>query len=295
MATPSASRHRDLEQRFVDLEDQVRKLTTEALRSRQRSVTAGDFVVSGGGSVIVKDGGGFRADYANGSEAVRFGPATTSDGRATQALRVRDENQLTVFSAHRTPYDPSQPSYPDGQRVVQVGSSSKPVDLLSCMVGPGTFSMDQYGTVTLDGGSGGGVLIKHSTTASTANCVIGTTGLISRSTSSRRYKRDIAPAVVDVDAALALQPRAFRSKAEVAELGDDAPKHVGFIAEEAADLGLDAWVTTDEDGPESFSYASWCVAQQAIIQRQQQQIDQLTARLDALERATPVTPPLTRT
>lgn len=122
------------------------------------------------------------------------------------------------------------------------------------------------------------------TTTSAANMVIfNTTGEVKRSTSSRRYKRDIAPAEVDVEAALKLIPRAFRSKAEVESEGDEAPLRVGFIAEEAADLGLAQWVDYDKDGPESFSYPLWVVALQAIVRDQQARIEALEARVAALE------------
>ncbi|MBD8869297.1 hypothetical protein [Nocardioides donggukensis] len=71
MATPRAAQHRDLEQRLRDLESKVRELTGVALRRQQLSVTSGDFVVSGGGAVVVQDGGGVRVDYASGSPAVQ--------------------------------------------------------------------------------------------------------------------------------------------------------------------------------------------------------------------------------
>lgn len=120
-------------------------------------------------------------------------------------------------------------------------------------------------------------------TASAANMVhFAVDGTIRRSTSSRRYKQDIAPAEVDVEAALKLTPRIFREKSAVEEHGDEAPVRVGFIAEEAADLGLAQWVEVDKDGPESFSYPLWVVALQAIVRDQQARIEALEARLDAL-------------
>lgn len=71
MATPRAAEHRDLEQRIRDLEDQVRELTGAALRRSQLRVDSGDFVVSGGGSVYVREGGDLIVEHADGSEAVR--------------------------------------------------------------------------------------------------------------------------------------------------------------------------------------------------------------------------------
>lgn len=123
----------------------------------------------------------------------------------------------------------------------------------------------------------GGTYITHTVTGAAANCVIGTTGLIRRSTSSARYKTDITPATVNVDAVLALEPRWFRARDEVTELGDAAPTYIGFIAEDAHDLGLTDWVEYDEQNrPEAFNYATWCVALQAVVRHQQEQIDTLT-------------------
>jgi len=277
MATPYGAIPRDLEQRLRSIEQQLRDVAGAALYRRQLNLTSGDFTVEGGsvtvrggGGVTVEDGGGFVAKYTGGGEAVTFGPATVVDGRSTQALWLKDENVHTVFAALRTPYDAAHPEYPDGQRVVQIGSGSQTVETFYC----------NAATVQFVGLPGN---------AAAANVYVDGNGMLWRSTSSRRYKQDVATAEVDVDAALQLTPRRFRSKAEVEQHGDDAPTHVGFIAEEAADLGLDAWVSEDEQGPESFAYAQWCVAQQAIIRRQQEQLDSqaaqiaaLTARLDAL-------------
>jgi len=127
--------------------------------------------------------------------------------------------------------------------------------------------------VRLKGGAG--TYIDHETTATAANAVITSGGLIRRSTSSRRYKRDISDAEIDPDQALALVPRRFISTI-------DGKEHVGFIAEEAADLGLFEWVTYDDYGPEEFSYAGWAVALQAVCRAQQEQIDELTRKVKSL-------------
>jgi hypothetical protein len=194
MATPSAAQHRDLEQRFRNIEGQLRRLA---------------------GAVATRP-----------------------------ALTVAELNG------------------PDGAEV--------------------RFTPD--GDVDLAPAIGRTVVIGHTTTASGANCYIDTVGNIYRSTSSLRYKQDVSPAVVDTAAVLELQPREYRTRADVAELGDDAPTHVGFIAEEADALGLEPWVVRDPAGePDAFNYAQWCVAQQAVIQQQQAALVALAARVDALE------------
>lgn len=58
MATPRGAEHRDLEQRLRNIEAQLRQVTGAALRRKQLSVTEGDFVVSGGGNIIIKGADG---------------------------------------------------------------------------------------------------------------------------------------------------------------------------------------------------------------------------------------------
>lgn len=124
--------------------------------------------------------------------------------------------------------------------------------------------------------------------AATANAVVGSNGQICKSTSSRRRKTDIEDLSVDAETLLNLRPRQFRSLSPVE---DSDETFVGFIAEEADELGLGHWVGYDDEGrPDSFSYPSWVAALQKIARHQRDQLaaqaDQiaaLSARLDALE------------
>lgn len=70
MATPRGSVHRDLEQRLRDLEAKVQSLTSVALRREQLEVTSGDFVVSGGGGVVIREGGDLVTQYPSGSDCL---------------------------------------------------------------------------------------------------------------------------------------------------------------------------------------------------------------------------------
>lgn len=128
-----------------------------------------------------------------------------------------------------------------------------------------------------------GVKVFPAATAAAANAVIDVNGVIKFSTSSKRYKRDIEVLEVDEDAILALTPRLCRMKTEVEELGDEAPTYPVFIAEEAADLGLHDWVSFDEEGPKTFDYSGFCVAQQLVLRRQQARLVELEERVAALE------------
>jgi hypothetical protein len=125
-----------------------------------------------------------------------------------------------------------------------------------------------------------GTTVSVGTTSSGANGYIDPVdGRLLRVVSSRRYKQDIEAADVDVDQALQLQPRRFRIRTDVEQHGEQAGWYVGFIAEEAADLELDAWVTSDAEGPEAFDYPQWVVALQAIALHQHDRIRALESRV----------------
>jgi hypothetical protein len=275
MATPESAKHRDLEQRFRDLERKVRDLTSRALQRPAYGVSEGDFIVSGGGSVVVRDGGGIETEHDNGASDLHIGDLTTGGGNAAHGMTLRDPAGVLILATYTDKVN--------GERVVLLGGTGAPLKLMQS-IAESHYVESTVGDITLKVPTGRRVFVSHDTTAAGANCFINTDGSIWRSTSSLRYKRDVTPHAIDTDAVLALQPREYRARAEVDELGDGAPTRAGFIAEEAAALGLDQWVTYDAEGkPEAFAYSQWCVAQQAVIQQQQSAIQDLTARLEALE------------
>jgi len=106
--------------------------------------------------------------------------------------------------------------------------------------------------------------------------------------SSRRYKTDIENYEVDVAALLSMQPITFRYKSEVEEVGDAAGYTTGFIAEDFDEAGLNEYVvySEDENGamvPEGIQYEKLCVGLQTVAAKQQQTIESLIARIEALE------------
>lgn len=286
MVTPTGARHRDLEQRLRDLEDGLRTLTGATLRRRQMGVTEGDFVVSGGGSVIVKDGGGLEARYTDDQAAAYFGPLVTGGGNAAQGIAVRASDGAWVFGGYHDQVN--------GERVMMGGADATPLRLYQVVAqeylayganGESYWWLNTQGDAQVQLAAGRNFfLINHPTTAAGANCHITTSGAIMRSTSSRRYKTAVRIPRIDVQAVLALQPKAYQTRAEVAEQGKDAaPEYVGFVAEDAAELGLEHWVTRDEQGrPDAFNYAQWCVAQQAVLQDHQARISDLEAENTSL-------------
>lgn len=113
-------------------------------------------------------------------------------------------------------------------------------------------------------------------------------GTYNAASSSERYKQDIAPYEVDLDKLLLLQPVSFRYKQAVLELGDTADVAHGFIAEQAAEIGLTEFVDfeLDENGdprPDNFRYVDFTAALLSALKKQQQTINILSNKIDTLE------------
>lgn len=100
------------------------------------------------------------------------------------------------------------------------------------------------------------------TTSATANMVVDAlTGEVARSTSSARYKQDVADLDINLADILKMRPRVWRDKTDVAKVSGRAPWYVGFVAEELDAAGLGLFVGYDVDGkPESVAYDRLTVA-----------------------------------
>jgi hypothetical protein len=259
MATPSGARHRDTEQRLLDLETGVRNLTAASLRRRQLSVTEGDFVVSGGGGVVIEDGGALQVKYDSGTDFLLAQEVVPG----WFLFSVNDANNTALLSA----------------------AHNLNTDAISVAIGNavGRPAIAAWGnTVLLD--TDAGTFITHATTGSAANCRIETNGLILRVSSSRRYKTDVQDASIDPAQVLQLEGRTWVARED--EGNPDAPRYVGFIAEELHDLGLTEFVEYDDEGrPDAIQYDRLSVGMLAVAKSQQKQLDALSARLDALESA----------
>jgi len=142
----------------------------------------------------------------------------------------------------------------------------------------------------------GRISVEHFTTAAAANAVLdAVTGVVSRSTSSARYKQDIKPAAIDPADVLKIQGRTWRQRADVEGMDPDADterRFVGFVAEELYEIpSMRQFVNVDEDGqPDSIETDRISVALLELAKSQQKQLDvqadqiaALTKRLDALE------------
>lgn len=102
--------------------------------------------------------------------------------------------------------------------------------------------------------------------------------------SGRKYKADIADAVIDVDDVLALRPRTWVDRGELERDPEYCDRTVGFIAEELDEREtLRQFVHYDEAGdPQSVYYDRMTAALVPVVQQQQAEIAELRAMVAAL-------------
>lgn len=109
------------------------------------------------------------------------------------------------------------------------------------------------------------------TVGTAANVVVNSSGVLLRSTSSRRYKKNIRPYSADMEKFMKLKPISFESKSEF-----DSGSYVGFTAEDLDSIGLNEYVRYNEkQEPESVDYAYMVAMLTSVVQEQQKQIDKL--------------------
>lgn len=274
-------------------------------------IRGGDIVIVGGslfireaGGINVEDGTAIVARYPSGSSAAYFGgldDALTGQPLG-HGLLTRRESGPFIMAAYEALA---------GEAIVFFGRHDNPVDSfivdaasLDLFVrGPGLLRMVSDGEAGF-GGNTATYLIPEGGTG-TANVRMDTTnGRITWVTSSARTKRDIQDLDVDLNAALALQPRSWLPgtvqrqcpewahaehsddechAGECIDPDPDARREVGFIAEELDELGLVDFVEYDAEGlPISIRYDRLTAALIPLAQRQQAQIDALTATVETL-------------
>jgi hypothetical protein len=108
----------------------------------------------------------------------------------------------------------------------------------------------------------------NSTTASAANMVVLSNGIVQRSTSSLKYKTDVQNAVHGLAELMTLRPVTYKGN------NDGEKVFGGLIAEEVHDAGLSEFVVYDADGnPDALAYANMVALLIKAIQELKLQLD----------------------
>ena len=120
--------------------------------------------------------------------------------------------------------------------------------------------------------------VYSNTTSSAANVNILSSGTISRSTSSRRYKNTITDATHGLTKLLALRPVTFKGN------NDGDTVFGGLIAEEVHDAGLPEFVQYNDDNePDALAYGNMVSLCIKAVQELSTSLDAALARITTLE------------
>lgn len=167
--------------------------------------------------------------------------------------------------------------YSDG--TIQIRSQEPDGTLTGAVRISGALATMQAGRIELNANHLG--LYSLPTTSAAANLHLGTVGgqwTVAYITSSRRYKQDIEDIEVDPQAVLAWRPRSWRDKNDVAAVGDEAKRHIGFIAEEVEQSGTPEFVTRDdEDRADGLLYDRMTIGLHAVARHHEDRIAELEA------------------
>jgi len=118
----------------------------------------------------------------------------------------------------------------------------------------------------------------NNTTASAANLFVASNGVVSRSTSSLKYKTDVQDAVHGLAKVLELRPVTYKGK------NDGSTVFGGLIAEEVDAAGLSEFVQYAEDGtPDALAYSNMVSLAFKAIQDLNAKVEALEARVAELE------------
>jgi hypothetical protein len=103
-------------------------------------------------------------------------------------------------------------------------------------------------------------------------------GLYGIGASARRFKKNIVDAVIDVQEVLKIRVRNFMYKKEFDE---DQDVHIGVIAEELIELGLDQFVYFNNQGEaDGVAYEKLALALIPVIQNQEQRLQALESKVN---------------
>lgn len=285
------------------------------------SATPNGLFLAGGSGLHVLDGGAISARYSGGGgTALLFGSLIwdATGEAAGHGLLVQDDadaDHRDIFRAVRRP---------DGDTEVIVGQTdamtgdSEPIDLLSVRAqevrlrgyGSATSWLEVWGAgadVGLYSDSGnvtlianvGAVQTTYVDTGESANARLAEDGTIQRVSSRRALKADIADLDGEPRRVLDLRPRTWLPAEQTTAAGPGAEgrqaqsrparepqqRQFGLVAEEVDEVAPELVTRAADGAPDGVRYDRVAVALLPLLRRQQQQIDDLTQRLGALEAA----------
>ena len=115
--------------------------------------------------------------------------------------------------------------------------------------------------------------------------LVDSAGQLGTVSSSRRYKQDIEDMAGASESLLSLRPVTFRYKKTFKD--GDKPIQYGLIAEEVAEVFPDLVVYTEDGEPETVKYHLLATLLLNELQKQGEELQVLSARLERLENAKP--------
>ena len=119
----------------------------------------------------------------------------------------------------------------------------------------------------------------NNTSASAANMFVDSSGIVYRSTSSIRYKKDVATYLEGLKKVNSLRPVTFKSKNK-----NDSKLYAGFIAEEVDKAGLKEFVEYDKQNkPDAVQYGHMVALAVKAIQELSVKNEELQSRIKLLE------------
>lgn len=231
--------------------------------------------------------------YNGGIELQANGPVEISGGNGLHSAGpISTDSDLTVGGSF-SPASISTGSISSSSDITASGTISGNTISGSSVSASGTVSGSTVSGSTVSASNFSGTVntsIAGNTTGSfTGNVFINTSGNMFRSTagSSREIKDNIAPYDFDTDAFISVNPVTFNYKTEFLSNPEEAQiSQLGFIVEDFEDAGLAEYLTVpanEVDNYKSLRYDKLYMYLHKVVQKQQETISGLTARIEALE------------
>lgn len=222
--------------------------------------------------ILTTDGDGNNALLYLGSPISSANPASQIEG---SSIQLDSTGNATIWAAGAAG---ELDIYSNGATYLSAGGNMT-------LEADGSAGLSISGSVAVraTGTTGGYLTLTNYLNGGTTTASLNNSGTIVRTSSSQDYKAFITDAELDSETLLSLTPREFTWHDSMEY--PDGTRDVGFIAEEAAEVGgLEYWVVRTTGGkPASFRYDRWVVALQAIARAQADQIADLTTRIANLE------------